>query len=391
MRAGLLDDRELFARLIAFDSVSRNSNVPIADFVADYLEQAGCRVWRQTYDDGRKVNLLIRRGPERAGGLLLSGHLDVVPADEPGWESDPFELVERGGRLYGRGTADMKGFVALATNRLAALRDDELERPLALLLTADEETGTLGAKVFAEAWRSEFPLPDQAVVGEPTGLRVVRMHKGYLWARVTVAGRAAHSAYPKLGDNAIERAGDVLSILRALARELSAERNETSEFFPECPSPSLNVGVIAGGTAVNVIPEGCTIEFSFRVLPGQQSDDFARRVEARLATLPEDVRAAVRFEVISDSPPMLCDARAPVYTLVAELLGQRNTFGVSYATDAGSLQKLGIQCILFGPGRIEEAHQANEYVELDQWRAGRQWLGRIVARCCQGNDGTRER
>lgn len=381
-------DIALLAELVRFPSVSREPSRAIAAFAGERLESAGCRVWRQEYDDGRKLNLLARKGPERAGGLLLCAHLDVVPADEPGWSSDPFRLVERGGRLYGRGAADMKGFVALALNRLAAIRADQLHSPLALLLTSDEELGSLGAQAFVREWKGDFPLPRSVLVGEPTGLRVVRMHKGHLRVRVSVAGRPAHSGFPHLGQNAIERAGPVIAALSQLAAEMRRERTQTSEFFPECPYPVLNLGVIRGGQAVNVVPAVCELTLGIRLLPGQRSDEAVTRVRDALAELPQPVRAAVAVEVLNDSPPMLCDAGAPLNAGLAELLGQSETLGSLYASDAGTLSRLGLDCVLCGPGDMTDAHRPDESIAIDQLAAGDALLGRIIRRLCMEHGAT---
>lgn len=427
--ADLRAERDLLARLVAFPSVSRESNAPIAGFLANRLEEAGCRVFRHAYDDGRKVNLLAIRGRSDAdppttnaaqrgvaggvrigGGLLLSAHLDVVPAEEPDWTGDPFKLTERGGRFVGRGTADMKGFVALAACALAAQRDDALRRPLMLLLTADEEVGSLGAQAFLRDWRGEWPLPESVIVGEPTGLRIVRMHKGHLRAQVLVRGRPAHSGYPQLGVNAIERAAPMLAALAALAAEMREERTETSGHFPECPFPVLNLGVIHGGAAVNVVPDRCELLFGLRLLPGQGSEPYLERVrnalaspaspppagrnadargrlqtgptknsEGRLQTGPIDPPA---LEVLNESPPMLCDPQSLVHRTLAALLEQSETLGVSFASDAGMLARAGLNCVLWGPGRIEDAHRADESLDIAQWAEARSWLDRFITRFC---------
>lgn len=403
-----LSDRDLLARLIGFDSVSARSNTPIADFISDYCESAGCRVHRQAYDDGAKVNLLIRRGPEQPfdaarlrtapqaaddaaspaiDGLLLSGHVDVVPAGEPEWQSDPFTLTERGGRLYGRGAADMKGFVALAVNLLAEPRDGELRRPLMLLLTADEEIGTLGAQRFREhvvAGGAPCGLPSNGLIGEPTRLRPVRMHKGHVRTSLVVRGRAAHSAYPDLGENAIVRAAAVVQALDALDRLWRGTPGEFSRFLPTSPTASLNVGRVAGGSAVNVVPELCTIDIGLRVMPGQRAEDLLAEARAAVDRLPPDVRGAVAWGPHNVSPPLLCDERAPIARELSRLLGHAAAEGVAYASDAGWLSWLGVNCVLFGPGDIEAAHRPNEWIEVSEFEAARPVVQALVRRfCCE--------
>lgn len=409
-----LSERELLARLVGFDTTSRLSNAPLADFIADYARAAGAEVWRRATPDGQKVNLVLRRGPRTGdptaprsaagrraadvgdcaadaahatrAGLVLSGHLDTVPADEPDWHSDPFTLAERDGMLFGRGTADMKGFIALALHRFTALRDQDLRHPLVLILTHDEELGGLGAQQLAQAWDAPFPLPRATIIGEPTQLRVVRMHKGHLKLRLDVKGRAAHSGLPHLGENAIERATLVLAALAELAAEWRDVRVATSEHFPDCPFPVLNLARVDGGGALNVVPASCRIELGIRLLPGQSSPDATARVEQVLAALPADVRAATTLSSLNDNPPLLCDPRAPVHTELARLLRQGATIGVSFASDGGWLHKLGLDVVLWGPGDIAQAHQANEFIALRQWDEGRRRLAQIVRRFCTEDD-----
>ena len=244
MRAAPLSDEALLESLVAFDTTSRLSNLPLADFVADYLDRPGIRVERMWSDDRTKANLIVRSGPEREAGdgLTLSGHMDVVPAEEPEWRSDPFALTRSGDTYVGRGTADMKGFLALAINRMAAVDPAALRHPLALLLTYDEEIGTLGARRFASAGSETHQLPADVIIGEPTSLRVVRLHKGMLRIRLDFRGQAAHSGYPHLGRNAIEPAARAIVALADLRQTMEAERPPNGEHFPEVPFAALNVG-----------------------------------------------------------------------------------------------------------------------------------------------------
>lgn len=382
-----LSDLELLARLIAFPSVSREPSRPIADFVCQYAADSGCRVWRQEYDQGRKANLLVWRGPGRDGGLLLSGHLDVVPADELDWESDAFELTQRGDELRGRGVVDMKGFIAQALNALTAARDQDLRVPLALLLTSDEEIGSLGAQQFAAAWTGDVPLPRDAIVGEPTELRVARLSKGHLKLRLRIEGKAAHSGYPQLGVSAIERAIPVLEALRALRLELVEQRSVHSEHFADCPFPALNIGLISGGRAVNIVPDSCRIDLGVRLLPGQCSEQLIGAVQARLAQLGREIAAATALELVNDSPPLLCDESARANRVLMQLIGQAEAGGVHFASDAGTLQRLGIQCVLFGAGQMQRAHRANEGLPVEHWQEGRQRLQQVIQRFCVEDPG----
>jgi len=383
-RKAALSDRELLEHLVGFDSTSRRSNREIAEFVADYLERSGCRVLLHDYDDGAKCNLFASRGAESsaAAALLLSGHLDVVPAEEPGWESAPFILAQRDGRFFGRGTADMKGFCALAINRIANLVDDDLSRPLSLLLTADEELGSLGAQAFVRD-HPGVPLARDAIIGEPTGLRVVRMHKGHLKLRLRISGKAAHSGYPHLGSNAIEPAAGIVAALAELAHEWTRVRTTVSEHFPDCPHPVLNIATIHGGSALNIVPDACEIGLGIRLLPGQASNAALAEIEALPARVSTSAGGQVELETINDSPPMLCPADAAIDRVLAELTGQRDTLGVSFASDAGVLHSAGVHSVLFGPGRIEDAHRANESLDIAEWRRAGPLLERVIDVFCR--------
>jgi acetylornithine deacetylase len=380
----LLSDRDLLARLVAFDTTSSESNLPLADFLCDYLARPGVRITRQEAPGGApKANLVIELGPEtdpgERGGLVLSGHMDTVPAGE-GWSTPPFELTDRDGAAYGRGSADMKGFLALAANRFARTAVSWLRQPLALVFTYDEEVGTLGARHLHERWPEGRPLPRRAVIGEPTELSVVRAHKGHLRARITVRGTSAHSAYPHLGHNAIEPAARLVVALGDLRRRLESERLPASADFPEVPWPALNVGRIDGGTAVNVVPERCEVEVGVRLLPGMDGDGMAARLREEAAKALAGER--FEWETLSLSPPMQAPPGSALFATLCEIAGEPAEPAVGYATDAGWLQRMGMECVLFGPGSIRVAHKPDEHVPLDQLARAAEVLERLVARWC---------
>jgi acetylornithine deacetylase len=373
----LLTDEALLARLVAFDSTSDRSNLPLADFLAGYLDRPGVRIARNPSADGSKVNLVITAGPadHNRRGLMLSGHMDVVPAREAGWRTDPFVLSTAGDRFIARGACDMKGFVALALNRFAELDPGRLVQPLALVFTYDEELGTLGARRLAETWSDVRLLPRAAIIGEPTSLAPVRMHKGHLKIRVTTTGVPAHSAYPHLGRSAIEPAGPILGALTALNRELAAERPAHGEHFGEVPYPSLSVGVIAGGTAINVVPERCAIDLGVRLLPAMSSEAMVERVRRAVNSVAPDAVVAE----IGDSPPMVLPEDAGIFRQVARRAGEHGTCAVSFATDASWLQRMGVHCVIWGPGSIEVAHQPNEFLPVPEFVRAGEILRELIA------------
>jgi acetylornithine deacetylase len=383
-----LSDAELLARLVGFDTTSRNSNLPLADFLCDYLDRPGVRIAQNPSADGAKTNVVAWLGPEPGDdreGLTLSGHMDVVPAEEEGWRHDPFALADEGERLVGRGACDMKGFLALATNLAAEARTDAWRAPLALVFTYDEEIGTLGAKRLTETYLEAARLPRNAIIGEPTSLQVARTHKGHAKLRITLHGVSAHSGYPHLGANAIEPAGQVIVALTRLRQELEAELAPNRELFPEVPYVPLNVGTVHGGAAINVVPDRCAVEVGFRLLPGLPgvaSTELFERIAAVARAAAAPFEPAV--ELLSDSPPLLLDAGSPIHRHLCALVGQEAGASVSFATDAGWLQGIGLDCAIFGPGSIAVAHKPNEFLPKDEFAAARGLLARTIEHFCGG-------
>lgn len=384
-----LSNAELLARLVAFDTVSDRSNRPIVDFICDYLDDPRIHKLRLPDATGTKDNLyawIAPDGPPVDGaGLLLSGHVDVVPANEPEWTTNPFELAETADAYVARGACDMKGFVALAINALLESCWRPPRAPLALLLTYDEETGTYGAQHFAEGWQRQAPLPRAVIVGEPTSLRAVRMHKGHLKMRATFRGRTAHSAYPQLGCSAIEPAARVVTALAGLNQRWTGMRNAASVHYPETPSPNLNIGRIRGGDAINVVPDWCTVELGVRLMPGMTPDEFERQVRDVVRETAGD--AAHTIESLGTSPALLLGDDAPVYRSLCELLGQRDTIAVSYATDGGPLATLGLDCVVWGPGDIAVAHKPNERLPKAELARAAELLGSMIHSFCVAANG----
>jgi acetylornithine deacetylase len=377
-----LDDATLLERLVGFDTTSSLSNLPLTDFISDYLDRPGVTLRRLGSPDGAKANLVVTAGPEVAddGGLTLSGHMDVVPAGEPGWRSDPFHLTRSGDTWVGRGAADMKGFLALAINRIAAVDPTRLRKSLALLLTYDEEVGTVGARHFAQTADASTQVPRDVVIGEPTSLRVVRLHKGMMRLQLTFYGLAAHSGYPHLGRNAIEPAARAITGLAKLRGTLERERPAHGEHFPDVPFAAINVGVVQGGSAANVIPDRCTVHLGIRLLPEMKAEDMRERVrEAVASALPTE-----RFDLtsISESPAMILDENAALHRELSGLVGQRTTESAAFATDAGWLQRAGYRCVLFGPGDIKVAHRANEFVPIAEMERAGTVLDELIRRRC---------
>lgn len=379
-----LNNQELLARLVRFASVSDQSNLPIAQFICSYLDRAGAEIDEYFDADGSQMNIVARIGPKvDRNGLALSGHLDVVPADEPQWSSDPFQLREANGKLFGRGSCDMKASVALFMNLFREVDPDQMKAPLVLMFTYGEELGSLGAQELTKELRDDVgALPRACIVGEPTSLQAVRMHKGHLKMRITAKGKAAHSGSPHLGVNAIEVALPLMNVLSQLRVTLEKDRPANSEYFKAVPFVALNMAKITGGGATNVIPESCTIDIGLRPLPGMKPQELTELVE-ECARVEVPKGSEIRAEVINDNPPMLTEANAQVNRVLCDIIEQKETLGVSYASDGGAFNRdLEMECVLFGPGTIEVAHRPDEFVPMDEFERAKETLRKVVWRMC---------
>jgi acetylornithine deacetylase len=353
-------------RLVAWPTVSHRPLDALAGYLAERAERAGMRVRRLESSPG-KVNLVAVAGPVgRPGGLTLSGHMDVVPVDDQDWSSDPFCLTERDGRLHGRGTCDMKGFLAATVEALDSLPLHRLRRPLALVWTHDEEVGCLGSARLAETLGADdHGLPQATVIGEPTGFEVLRLHPGHTTVAIEARGRSAHSSRPGLGLSAIELVLDAAAACRAWAAEL-AERTALADVLPT-PYTSVNLGRIEGGSAVNIVPERCRLELGLRPLPGVDTEALLAELETRLE--PVRTRAvrlggSVELVRLQRADPLLTSPRCAHLPLLQECARAAGSSGqpggAPFATDGGNLARLGLEALVFGPGSIDEAHRPDE-------------------------------
>lgn len=371
---------ELLARLVGFDTTSHKSNLPLIRFVEDYLLQHGIVSHIVPTSDGRKASLYATIGPASVPGVALSGHTDVVPVDGQRWTSDPFIVAERDGRLYGRGTADMKGFLACV---LAAVPDylrRQLAVPIHLAFSYDEEVGCLGVRPMIAEFGTRLIKPRVVLVGEPTSMSVVDSHKGPVRWRIEIKGRAAHSSMAPLGVNAITVAGKLLLELADIEHELKL-RPQDRRFEP--PYATLQVTRIEGGTATNIVPVSCRMDFDVRAIPGVDVGAIDRRIRdfAADVCLPEMRKiapeAAIDIVIANQVPPFAAGASSEAVALALKLAGQNETHAVSYATEAGLFQVAGSPAVVIGPGDIAQAHTADEWIAKDQIEKCIAFLGRL--------------
>jgi acetylornithine deacetylase len=376
----------MLRRLVAFPTVSRDTNLELIHFVRDLLAPYEAEI-RLTHDDGRrKANLFATLGPRGEPGIVLSGHTDVVPTEGQTWDTDPFELVEKDGRLYGRGACDMKGFLACVLAIVPEIARRGLKAPLHLAFTYDEEVGCIGVgRLISDLQRAGI-RPRSCIVGEPTEMRPVIAHKGKKGYRCTVRGLAGHSAYAPHGVNAVEYAAEAIAFLKQMARR-HRDRGPYDRGF-DIAHTTVHTGVIRGGTALNVIPHECAFDFEFRHLPGDDPDRLLKElqdhIESRLQPEMRATHAAAGFtiEPLSEIPMLDTGPEAEVVALAQELAGDRDFGKVSFATEGSQFQRAGIPTVVCGPGSIAQAHKPNEYVTLDQIRRCDTFLRRLADRLC---------
>jgi acetylornithine deacetylase len=380
----------ILERLVAFDTVSATSNLDLVGWVADYLDGLGIESVLTRNAEGTKANLYATVGPGGRGGIILSGHTDVVPVAGQAWTSDPFRLDARGERLYGRGTADMKGFIALVLAMVPNALASPLQIPLHIALSYDEEVGCLGVPALIRSLPEGAARPRLAIIGEPTGMQVANAHKGIHFLRTRLTGHEAHSSMPERGVNAIAAAAEIIVEIGRLAAQCRAAAPADSRFDP--PYTSFNIGRIAGGAAVNIIARDCAFDWEFRPVPGEDAAALRRRIDDFImADLLPRLRAghpdaAVETETMALVPPLVPDPGSPAETLARDLTGANEATTIAFATEAGLFQAAGIPAVICGPGSIEVAHQPDEFITRDQLAAGGAFLDRLLAWARRGGN-----
>lgn len=374
------------SRLIAFDTTSRHSNLALIHDCADYLESLGLKPWLSHNADQSKANLfatIAAADGNTEGGLILSGHTDVVPTDGQAWQSDPYRADIREGRLYGRGSADMKGFIAAVLAAAPAMVQAGLKRPLHIALSYDEEIGCLGAPVMIAELQKRGLTPEHCIVGEPTSMRMVVAHKGIHTFRCAVHGKAAHSSLTPQGVNAIEYAAKLIVFINELAGRLKARHDTDPDY--DVPFSTLSVNTIAGGIAGNIVPQLCEFEFDYRNLPHMSPADITAPIEAHIREVLQPqmqaVDAACRIDMRhGENVPAMPEAEAALlHDLITQLVQDSSRLKVAYATEGGQFQQAGIATVICGPGNIEQAHKADEFVELSQLARCDAFLHKLIA------------
>ncbi len=375
---------EMLERLIAFNTISSRSNLPIIDFIEAYLHDWGIAAHRTVSLEGDKSNLWATLGPQNlAGGVVLSGHTDVVPVADQAWSSDPFVLTNRDGKLYGRGTADMKTFIAIVLAHVPNMLQQPLRIPLHFAFSYDEEPGCHGVPHLIADVAKHFPRPKLVIVGEPTEMNLVVAHKGCHVFETVFTGRAAHSSAPHLGANAITAAAQAVLILQDMMDELKRAAPKNSPFDP--PYSTIGVATIDGGVATNIVPERCRLRWDLRNLPDVNAEDLVAEFDHRCTdvilpqlrrTAPE---AAINTKRLAGIPSLRPEADSPAAELVQLLTGQNDRHVVSYGTEGGLFQAAGLSCVVCGPGNIAQAHQTDEFITLSQVAAGERFIDSLIS------------
>jgi len=377
--------RSIIDRLIGFRTVSRDSNLGLIEWARDYLQGHGAKT-RLTHDaSGRKANLFATLGDSHKPGLILSGHTDVVPVDGQAWDTDPFVPTERDGKLYARGSADMKGFIGVALAQapqfVAALNDNRLDAPLHYSLSYDEEVGCLGVRGLIRDLEENGIRPAGCVVGEPTSMQPIIAHKGMHRFHCCVRGREAHSSYVTHGVNAIEYAARMVVFVRQVADRLA--QSEQRDYGFTVPYTTLSTGLIRGGIATNIIPSNCEFHFDMRTLPQASADAIYQEIRAYAASVEREMQAVdplSGIELVWDSQTvgLAASETDAIVQWVMRLCGNPNVGKVSYGTEAGLFQKMGVPTVICGPGDISEAHRPNEFVALEQLAQCESFMNRIL-------------
>ncbi|MET3075942.1 acetylornithine deacetylase [Pantoea leporis] len=379
----MFTSRQLLEKLVAFDTTSRESNLALIDFVWRYLNDLGVSGELIHNAERSKANLYARLGPAGDGGVMLSGHSDVVPVEGQNWSVPPFVLTERDGKLYGRGTADMKGYIACMLAAVPHFLAQPLKQPLHLAISYDEEVGCLGVRTLLEALSQRPEKPSICLIGEPTELQPVLGHKGKLGVRCEVKGAACHSAYSPQGVNAIEYAAQLVHQLTAIGERLAQTEQHDTRFDP--PFTTVQTGIIRGGTVLNIVPAECVFDFEVRTLPQHDAQAVAAEIDtfAQSELVPRmqavAVDSAIRFYPISGYPGLLTDAQSDAARLIAYLTQSSDFSTVAFGTEGGLFHQAGIPSVICGPGSMAQGHKPDEFISIAQLDACDAMMQRLAA------------
>ena len=369
-------------KLVSYDTTSRDSNLDLIEFAAGYLKDLGVDATLIHNAEKTKANLYATIGPADVPGVVLSGHTDVVPVDGQDWTTAPFEPVESGGRLFGRGTSDMKSFIATALALAPEMIAADLKMPIHFAFSYDEEVGCLGVHGIVSHLNGISPLPRAVIVGEPTDMKVVNAHKGVFGFRTSVHGLEAHSSATHIGVNAVMYAAQLVSYLSDLAADQRDNNGHHHRFEPSYTT--VHVGTIRGGTALNIIPKECSFVWEYRLIPGEDEGAIFKKFSdyADNVVLPKmkavSEHAAIVTEPLSRVAPLVPEPDSPAETLAMMLAGTNQTDVVSYGTEGGISQEAGVPTVVCGPGNILQAHRPDEYIEIAQINACEQFLRKLI-------------
>ncbi|GGF54079.1 acetylornithine deacetylase [Mameliella alba] len=381
--AEVLSPRALLDKLVSFPTVSRDTNLPLIDWVQEYLASHGIEAGRHVKpDEPEKAALFAHVGPEEEGGVVLSGHTDVVPVDGQDWSTDPFTVIEKDGRLYGRGTTDMKGFDALAIWSLVEAKRRGVTRPLQIALSYDEEIGCAGAPPLIEAM-SGLPRARDVIVGEPTMMKAVTGHKGGVTYWVHVHGFEVHSSLLHTGVSAIMWGAEMITWANQLNAALQAAEPRDMAGLFDPPYTNVHVGQVRGGTAHNISAKDCEFCFGYRVVPGETLDQWRRLTEDKAAELTAQMQkirpeTGIELEEKFSLPPFAPETDNTAEALVRQITGDNSETFVSYGTEASHFQVAGYKAVVCGPGSINVAHQPDEYITLAQFQEGQRFMERLL-------------
>ena len=373
---------ELIEKLVAFNTVSANSNLELIDFIRDYLLEYGVEAQVLYNEEKTKANLLATIGPSIAGGVALSGHTDVVPVIGQPWDTDPFTVAERDGKLFGRGTADMKSYIAIALALVPEMLAQPLKHPIHLAFSYDEEIGCRGAPNLIAAMVEGLPQPRAVIVGEPTDMRVINAHKGANTYSTEVTGHEVHSSQPHRGVSAVMTGARLISFLDDIAAEKRAAADPTCGFEP--PYSTIHVGTVQGGTAFNIVSRHCEFEWEMRNIPGDDPDVVFQRFKRLCADqiIPVMREIAPETGIVSRSIVGVAGLEAvensEAESLARTLIGTNRSYTVAYLTEAGLFQRAGMAAIVCGPGSIDQAHQPNEWISLSQIEACTGFINKLI-------------